>query len=115
MLNVFNEIASAHLTNHWKNKKMTILKKTAVKKPAAQKLVTEKKVPAIGVIKEKKPVVTKPRASKKVTAVSKVSEDERKKMIADNAYFRAQRRNFSPEGIEEDWLEAEAEITKKLI
>ncbi len=89
---------------------MTILKKTAVKKP-----VTEKKVPAIGVIKEKKPVVTKPRASKKVTAVSKVSEDERKKMIADNAYFRAQRRNFSPEGIEEDWLEAEAEITKKLI
>ena len=94
---------------------MTILKKTAVKKPAAQKLVTEKKVPAIGVIKEKKPVVTKPRASKKVTAVSKVSEDERKKMIADNAYFRAQRRNFSPDGIEEDWLEAEAEVTKNLI
>ena len=94
---------------------MTILKKAAEKKPAVQKLVKEKKVPAIGVIKEKKPVSAKPRVSKKVTVASKVSEDERKKMIADNAYFRAQRRNFSPEGIEEDWLEAEAEITKKLI
>ena len=72
-------------------------------------------MPAIGLIKEKKPAATKPRVSKKVTATSKVSEDERKKMIADNAYYRAQRRNFSPEGIEEDWLEAEAEVTKNLI
>ena len=94
---------------------MTTLKKIAEKKPAVQKLVTEKKVPAIGLIKEKKLVTTKPRASKKVTATAKVSDDERKKMIADNAYYRAQRRNFSPEGIEEDWLEAEAEVTKKLI
>jgi hypothetical protein len=98
-----------------RSKKMTTLKKTAEKKPAAQKLVTEKKVPAIGVVKERKPVAAKPRASKKVTAASKVSEEERKKMIADNAYFRAQRRNFSPDGIEEDWLEAEAEVTKNLI
>lgn len=94
---------------------MTILKKTAEKKPAAQKLVSEKKVPAIAVTKEKNAVATKPRASKKVTATSKVSDDERKKMIADNAYYRAQRRNFSPEGIEEDWLEAEAEVNKNLI
>jgi hypothetical protein len=94
---------------------MTILKKTAEKKPAAKKLVSEKKVPAIGVTKEKKAVATKPRASKKITATSKVSDDERKKMIADNAYYRAQRRNFSPEGIEEDWLEAEAEVNKNLI
>lgn len=94
---------------------MTTLKKTAEKKTAAQKQVTEKKVPAIGVIKEKKTVPTKPRASKKGAAASKVSEDERMKMIADNAYYRAQRRNFSPEGIEEDWLEAEAEVNKNLI
>lgn len=94
---------------------MTILKKTVEKKPATQKLVTEKKVPAIGVVNEKKPVTTKPRASKKVTTAPKVSEDDRQKMIADNAYFRAQRRNFSPEGIEEDWLEAEAEVTRNLI
>jgi hypothetical protein len=94
---------------------MTTLKKTAEKKPAAKKLAKEKKVPAIILPKEKKVVATKPRASKKVTATAKVSEDERKKMIADNAYFRAQRRNFSPEGIEEDWLEAEAEVTKNLI
>ena len=97
-----------------KNQQMTILKKTAEKKPATQKLVTEKKVPAIGVIKEKKAAVSKPRATKKVASAPKVSEDERKRMIADNAYFRAQRRNFSPEGIEEDWLEAEAEVTRNL-
>lgn len=94
---------------------MTTLKKTAEKKPAAKKLVAEKKVPAIILTKEKKVVATKPRASKKVTVTAKVSDEERKKMIADNAYFRAQRRNFSPEGIEEDWLEAEAEVTKNLI
>ena len=94
---------------------MTILKKTVEKKQAAQKLVTEKKVPAIGLTKEKKPTVTKPRASKKLIVTPTLSEDARKKMIADNAYFRAQRRNFSPEGIEEDWLEAEAEINRNLI
>ncbi len=88
---------------------------TILKKIADQKLVTEKKVPAIGVVKEKKLVTTKPQALKKVTATYKVSEDELKKMIADNAYYRAQRRNFSPEGIEEDWLEAEIEVTKNLI
>ena len=94
---------------------MTIIKTTVAKKPAAQKLVTEKKVPAISVTKEKKPVSAKPRAPKKATTAPQVSEDDRKKMIADNAYFRAQRRNFSPEGIEEDWLEAEAEVTRNLI
>jgi len=36
-------------------------------------------------------------------------------MIAENAYYRAQRRDFNPDGIEADWLEAEAEINQRLV
>lgn len=47
--------------------------------------------------------------------VDAISPEERSKMIADNAYFRAQRRNFSVEGIESDWLDAESEVNSWLI
>lgn len=43
-------------------------------------------------------------------AIKKVSEQELKKMIANNAYFRAQRRGFALGCEQEDWLAAEAEI-----
>ncbi|HWU82161.1 MAG TPA: DUF2934 domain-containing protein [Methylophilaceae bacterium] len=41
---------------------------------------------------------------------SHVSLEERQQMIADNAYFRAERRNFEPGYEMVDWLAAEAEI-----
>jgi hypothetical protein len=37
-------------------------------------------------------------------------EQERWAMIAENAYYRAERRGFLPGYEEEDWLAAEAEI-----
>jgi len=43
-----------------------------------------------------------------------VSETERRKMIADAAYFRAQSRDFESGHEVEDWLEAEAEVDRKL-
>ena len=41
---------------------------------------------------------------------SHISLEERQQMIADNAYFRAERRNFEPGYEMVDWLAAEAEI-----
>ena len=41
---------------------------------------------------------------------SHTSLEERQQMIADNAYFRAERRNFEPGYEMVDWLAAEAEI-----
>lgn len=92
---------------------MTTPAKTAVKK-----LITQKKMPAISVAADKQADVSKIKSKKlKKTSnsVSSLSTEERRKMIADNAYFRAQRRNFAPEGIESDWLDAESEVNSWLI
>ena len=51
----------------------------------------------------------KPKANSAATAVS-VSEDVRRAMIAEAAYFHAQRRGFAPGDEVQDWLKAEAEI-----
>ena len=38
----------------------------------------------------------------------------REETIAENAYFRAQRRGYAPGHEEEDWLAAEAEVDEQL-
>ncbi len=43
-----------------------------------------------------------------------VSAEERQRMIATAAYLRAERRGFAPGHETEDWLEAEAEIDRRL-
>lgn len=47
--------------------------------------------------------------------VKRVSEEERRAMIARAAYFRAERRNFAPGQELEDWAAAEAEIDRELV
>jgi hypothetical protein len=42
------------------------------------------------------------------------SDTERRMMIAEAAYFRAQSRDFQPGHEVEDWLEAEAEVDRQL-
>jgi hypothetical protein len=42
------------------------------------------------------------------------SPEQRQKMIAEAAYFRAQMRDFMPGYEREDWLAAEAEIDRRL-
>jgi hypothetical protein len=46
--------------------------------------------------------------------VKQVSADERRSMIAQAAYFRAERRNFAPGNELEDWVAAEAEVDRVL-
>jgi hypothetical protein len=48
------------------------------------------------------------------TTVRKVTEAERRRMVADAAYFRAERRGFSGGDPLADWLAAEAEIDARL-
>jgi hypothetical protein len=44
----------------------------------------------------------------------KISPERRLQMIAEAAYFRAERRGFAPGAESRDWLESEAEIGKLL-
>jgi hypothetical protein len=91
---------------------MTTPEKTEVKK-----LITQKKMPAITAATGAQADASKAKSKKSMKAsnsVSSLSTEERRKMIADNAYYRAQRRNFSTEGIESDWLDAESEVNSWL-
>jgi len=49
-----------------------------------------------------------------MTTPQSVTEDRRRQMIADAAYFRAKRRGFSGGDPVADWLEAEAEVDARL-
>lgn len=42
------------------------------------------------------------------------SAEKRQRMIATAAYLRAERRGFAPDHETEDWLEAEADIDRRL-
>ena len=44
-----------------------------------------------------------------------LSQEERRRMIAESAYYRAQRRGFRAGNPDLDWIEAEAEIDAMLI
>ncbi|MNC88796.1 hypothetical protein D3C83_46550 [compost metagenome] len=43
-----------------------------------------------------------------------LSEDERRRMVAEAAYYRAEQRGFSAGGEVDDWLTAEREISQRL-
>ena len=53
-----------------------------------------------------KTAAKQPRAKK----ANAVSAEERRRLIAEAAYFKAERRGFPEDGALEDWVEAEAEI-----
>jgi DUF2934 family protein len=46
--------------------------------------------------------------------MSKLSEEHRRQMIAEAAYFRAERRGFSGGDAVADWIEAEAEVEERV-
>jgi len=54
-----------------------------------------------------------PKGNSAATATS-VTVETRRAMIAQAAYFHAERRGFAPGGEEQDWLKAEAEIAALL-
>ena len=44
-----------------------------------------------------------------------VTPEERRRMIAESAYYRAESRGFHGDQTDQDWLEAESEIDQMLI
>lgn len=86
-------------------------------KPAGAVKAATKKAPAA---KAEKAAVPKAKAAapakKPSTAKAKkeVTPEQRYNMICEAAYYRAERRGFSPDNVIQDWLDAEAEINKLL-
>lgn len=101
-------MAEAKTDTAVKAKKTTTAPKKA---PAAAK--TEK--PAVAKTAAKKPTATKAAAKPKAsTGKLNVTPEQRYMMICEAAYYRAERRGFSPESEIQDWLDAETEINRLL-
>jgi len=73
----------------------------AVKKPTAAKVAPVKAVPL------------KP-AAKSLSAKPKISPEERWKLVAEAAYYLAEKRHFAAGHSEADWLTAERQVDAKL-
>ena len=88
--------------------------KVEVKKAAAPaKAAPKKAAPATPAEKpaaaKKAPAPRKPAAKKAPTAVNTVSDEQRYRMIAEAAYFRAESGQFKGDPVR-DWIEAERDI-----
>lgn len=57
-----------------------------------------------------------PRSAKEITPSASVelTRDELQKLISEAAYFRAKQRGFQPGHEVEDWIQAEAEVMRRL-
>ncbi len=57
---------------------------------------------------------SKPQASFGADARAEVSAEEVRKLIAEAAYYRAKKRGFTPGHEVEDWVQAEAEVLRRI-
>jgi hypothetical protein len=62
----------------------------------------------------KKSTAAQTKAKPTTQARTKINQDVRSQMIAEAAYYNAQKRNFTDGSAEQDWLTAEAEVDKVL-
>ena len=56
--------------------------------------------------------VAGPEAGSGPAAGARITPEERRRMIAEAAYYRAERRGFATGGELEDWIQAETEIDR---
>ncbi len=78
----------------------------AAAKPVAKKAASAAKKPAAA------PAAAKP-AAKKSPVTMMVSDEQRYRMIAEAAYYRAESNHFKSDSVR-DWIEAEADIAALL-
>ena len=50
----------------------------------------------------------------KINNIASINNDDRRRMVAEAAYFRAQHHAFKSDDINDDWYQAEAEIDAML-
>jgi len=85
----------------------------APKGASKERKTVHTKAPAPEPVKGARPAAALPSASPRVAATLPTAE--RNRMIAEAAYYRAQRRGFAPGNPHQDWLDAEAEIDAMLL
>ena len=61
-----------------------------------------------------RPASTDTAAGSKLSPAPRAA-DERIRLIAEAAYYRAEARGFTPGGEVEDWLQAETEVNKSIL
>ncbi|MFN3398556.1 MAG: DUF2934 domain-containing protein [Sulfurimicrobium sp.] len=92
-------------------------KVSATSKPAEAVKAATAKAPVAKAEKAAAPKAKAAAPAKKPSAAKakkNVTPEQRYNMICEAAYFKAERRGFSPDNVIQDWLEAEAEINKML-
>jgi hypothetical protein len=77
--------------------------------------MSREKNPTPSIVRKRAP--RKPAATRenKVTLAQFVGPEQRSALIAEAAFFRAEKRGFSPGNEVEDWLAAESEVDAKLM
>ena len=74
------------------------------------------KTPAPVTVKKRAPRKSALAAAKSATPVARfVDPEKRAALIAEAAYYRAEKRGFAPGHAAQDWLAAEAEVDAKLL
>ena len=91
--------------------KKAATKKAAAKKAPAKKAVQRPAAPKKAAIKKASPKKAQRAAT---TAPSRITHEERWHMVAEAAYWRAEKRGFAGGGEVDDWLAAEADIDGQL-
>jgi hypothetical protein len=81
-------------------------------------MATKKERPAPPQAPKSRPAVnpetTKPQSTFSGNAQAEVSPEELRKLISEAAYFRAKQRGFAPGYELEDWIQAEAEVMRRI-
>jgi Protein of unknown function (DUF2934) len=72
------------------------------------------KAPRTRTTKPAEASMTKPQPSFGAHARAEVSAEEVRKLIAEAAYYRAKKRGFTPGHEVEDWVQAEAEVLRRI-
>jgi hypothetical protein len=57
---------------------------------------------------------SRPRMEAKSEARMEISQDELRKLVSEAAYYRAKQRGFTPGHEVEDWIQAEAEVLRRV-
>ena len=73
------------------------------------------KAPTPSTVRKRAPRKTAAAEETKETVTRFVGPEHRSALIAEAAFFRAEKRGFAPGNEEEDWLAAESEVDAKLM
>lgn len=91
--------------------KKATAKKAGAKKAPVKKVAQQTAAPKKAAVKKASPKKVQRAAA---TAPSRITHEERWHMIAEAAYWRAEKRGFAGGGEVDDWLAAEADIDGQL-